>query len=560
MPSKKQIVAGLAAGVVVGGVVFALTRRSNTVQDDDTDFAPSTVPSTAAKVAEVPAAQPAQEVKAQSQPSPSPTASAQFTKEYSFRDTEANEKMLEEALQEQEIANKGTKSPAVADDGTVSFRHLGASLVPAAGWAVREEQTPMPNVAMISISKPEFAEKMQSGPEDMGSVPVIILSVEDISAQNLDLLEFKDKSKQMALQQMMAMTQGMIQPIMKFDDPLSVGPFRHCLEYGQSLPPYFDLLVSNLIAVHQGFAYVFQIMCSPKVMNQYKPIFMEMARSIKIFDTDGASVGHIEVQTGKAKVALNPTWTWSTEHKDASVITITTPSSVKSDEITIYASSSAPSVEAKSEKDIDGVKVSVVTSGRTQSKRFVYGDFVAIAKPLMKSEVFTPESEIVKCIKSVTLNADAESSTFVNAEHGYSVEIHQRGRLIASRAGGGTVVYAPTGLEESGPTVTIRVGDPESDGDCAEDLDGWEEKMRAEEAGGNINGLKRVTYNGHSCLTFVSKDMQEVAPGERTEMMGKVFIFVHNGKTVLIRWETTTGDWRKFEKKMEQLIASLKLL
>lgn len=572
MPSRKQILVGVAAGLVVGGAVaYTLSKKKGECNtEDDVEFeAPKKAPASVAPP------KPSTAAATLPEQSPMTASSAQFTKEYSFNVNDDNEKMLEEALAEQDAETKQHR-PVVAnkEDGSVAFAHLGVSMIPPAGWTVREELSPMPNVAMITITKPEFAEQ-QMNPEDMGSVPVIILSVEDIAAENLDLIEFKEKSKQMALTQMLMMTNGMVQPVMKFDDAMTVGPFRHCLEYGQSLPPYFDIAVSNLLAVENGLAYVFQIMCNPKVMSSFKPLFMEMARNVKIGASTTGSIGHITLETGRG-VSINvpTTWGWTSPSRTGVFAEFTTPSTVKSESITLYDNATAPkpSASAKTtEKVLDGVTIATVREGRNEIKEFRFNGFTAVVKPLQKPNVQINELHVVAAVRSVKASdVSEEKAVFLNKEHGYCVDIAKGGKLIATCVGGGTVVYAPLGVpsdpnrpvdpEEQGPTVTIRVGSPENDPDCADNLEGWEERMEAEKSSGNITNLQRVSRNGFPCLTFISKDMQEVGPGQKMEVQGKVFIFVRNGKTTLVRWETATGLWRKFEPKMERFIDSLKFI
>lgn len=561
-PTKKQIIGGVTAGLVIGGIVYAVTRKSRKSADDELDFRPAPQTNTAS----------VKPSEAAPDLSPATASSAQFTREYSFRPNEDNEKMLEEALLEQAAAQAKSR-PAVANnaDGRTVFSHLGVSLKATGGWVVREEPSPMPNVAMITVTKPEFAEK-QSNPEDMGSVPIILLSVEDISSENLDLQEFKEKSKQMALSQMMMMTNGMVQPQMKFDDHLSVGPFKYCLEYAQSMPPYFELSVCNLLAAQGGLAFVFQIMCSPNVMQQYKSTFMDIARTFELIPSGDASVGTLCVSAGRVKsVNIVPSWSWTVPSSNT-LLQFQTPSSAKSEQVSLFDATNTPAFTLQDEKTVDGVVVGRWMEGRNESKVFKFGSVVAIVKPLQKPRVQINESNVISMIKSVQLRESAgeESSIYVNNDHGYKFDTINGSRVVASRVGGGTVVYAPLGIpsdptkpvdaEESGPTVTIRVGDPDTDPDCADSLDAWEERMETEKASGHITSVQRITVSGLPCLTFTSKDMQEIGPGQRLEVVGKVFIFVRGGKTTLIRWETPTGLWRKYEPKMNRFMDSFKFL
>jgi hypothetical protein len=135
--------------------------------------------------------------------------------------------------------------PPVADaNGTIYFETIGVKIQQTRGWTIAEETSPMPNVAMLSFSKAEYAERGGSGMP--GEVPVVLLSIEDISNESISVDEFRAKSKHMAITQMQMMTNGMFEPNVTEDSKLSapIGPFTHILMY-ELRTPYFSMQVDE---------------------------------------------------------------------------------------------------------------------------------------------------------------------------------------------------------------------------------------------------------------------------------------------------------------------------
>ena len=583
---KQIVVAGAAVGAVVGGVylVYKLSsgkRGGTDASQDDDAFSAKPV-----EVAEQPAKQQTQQASEAAAPrSPnsgmqrqSTTGDSTFTRDYSFRVTAENEEMIEAALKEHQ---KEVAAQAHTVQGTIEkpvhFPHLALTFTAFPGWRgwnLNEEMSPMPNMAIVTITKPEFQERnQQRGPGDMGSDPIILMTIEDISNENLNHLEFKEKSKQMAIAQMMQMTGGMYQP--KFyldDDNIDIGTFKACLEYGQSLPPYLDIRVCNLIAVQNGLAYIFQLMAKPDVLNQYRKQFMGMARHVQIEtfpSVDFTRSAHKVVVSGGCRVAIPASWSVvAPQIKGAAIMEIHNASSVKTEVGHVYPVDEVPEISgAKSTSKSEGVEVTSVQNGRT--KIYTSGKFALVVNPQQKATVATDDRLFAFVVKSLAATSESQSESFFHAKDKYKFATCEGSKVVASLIGKGAVIYAPEGVPtqeemeaqaEQGPTVTIRVGDPSTESDCLSTLDEWEQNFRNESAEGNISGVTRTKLNGHDCVMVINKDMQEVGPGQRIEIMAKIFVFVKDGKTTLVRWEVTTGQFKKYERKMNQFMDSFTML
>lgn len=609
MPSNKVLAATgavLASAALIGAVVVLRSNKKSTEDDDDVFSAP---PSTVApsKKEQQPASAAKQQAAASKEAlkveAPAKPAAAVAKKEAQAAAApdvaDAAASLLDEALSELEpvktaaapadeskVAAKPAATPATASStatalesaGRKAFGHLGISMKVPEGWEVREELSPIPNVAMLTVWNPEFEHFPNA--EMPGAVPVIILSVEDIRGENLNLSEFKDRSKDLSMQQMLMMTGGVVQPMVRKDSSIQEGPFRHILEYAQSMPPFFDLSVINLLEVRNGVAYVFQIMCSPKIMNQYRPIFMQLARDTTVTPMDSSALGFFRVSTGKISMDVDTTWSWSYPAADdttcAYLAQFQLASTVKKEEITLYETSKVPATEHKqrNEKTVDGVTIRSAFDGTQEKKTFTYNNYCLVVHPQQKAISYLSEAALVRAVKSVAPSTAApkpkSGATFITNEYGYSFDVVGASRVVSTKLGNGTVVYAPQGIpsdpsraaspEETGPTVTIRIGKPETDPDCMGSIAEWTARIEEEAASGTITNIQVVQLKDQDCLTFLSKEMQEVSASEKVEVRGKVFIFVRDGTTTLVRWESATGLWRKYERDMDAFLESFRFL
>ncbi|ORC84287.1 putative dynamin-like protein [Trypanosoma theileri] len=570
--------AAAAAGFVVGAGVYFFTKGKHTPTNDDEDAFNIT-------------ADGAPGVKVNLKEGTSVLKETNITSQVGKSDSagQKGKKPLDAALAENELLTEalneiGMDAPAERaktlvtsagksnDKGTKEdrkeFPNLGLSMAVPKGWEIREDLSPFPLVAVLTVWNQDLV--IEDDHQRIGAVPTILLSVEDVRGDNDDLAEYKDRCKDATVNQLLMMTGGAIEPKVTKDSPVQDGPFRHVVEFTQSLPPFYDIVVFNLLEVRNCIAYNFQIMCSPSVLPQYKSMFMEMARSVRIVGNLSTAIGYVELHTGSLKIDIDTNWSWDYPGKNNALATFTTSSMSKKEEISLYAEGTVPTTTYKpqEEKNMDGVHIVSAFDGSQQQKTLTYNGYVLVVKPLQKSISYLIEEELIVILKSVTPSTEKsnpkKSGTFINKEHGYLVDVVRGGRLVASRIGGYQVVYAPCGVaetmdEEQPPTVTIRIGYPETDPECMSSLDEWEEQIK-EKTEGDIKEITRTTITGERCLTVVSQNMDEIAPGQRMEVCTKLFIFVRNGKTTLIRWSSAVGLWKKFERDMNAFVDSFRFI
>ncbi|ESL07426.1 hypothetical protein TRSC58_04884 [Trypanosoma rangeli SC58] len=581
-----RVLLAVAAGAAVGGAavyVVMRRRRVGVAEEDDDAFGGPIIANeeaaTTKKVANASAEVDAADSAASKAP-PFRSLLAEKVVDVAL----VENKLLAEALNEIDEVQTAVGRRPVEATGTMSsgalkggekekdFPLLGLSMTLPPDWEVREDLSPFPNVAMLVVFNKDMDPQNAQQQQEAGAVPMIVISVEDVRGDNVDLLEFKERCKELAVNQMLMMTGGAIQPLITKDTAVREGPFRYALEYAQSLPPLYEIKVLNLMEVRNSIAYTFQIMCAPNIMPKFKSVFMKIAQGMRIKENIDTALGHVELHTGAVKAHIDTSWSWEYPGKHGALATFTTSSSFKKEEISLYEQDAVPksAYTPREEKTINGVVVVSSYDGAQQQKTFTCNGYTLVAKPLQKTSSCLPEKDLVAVVKSVTPSTlpprPKKGGTFVNAEHGYQVDIVGGSRLVASRIGGGSVAYAPTGptdgamSDEQPPAVTIRVGSPENDADCMGSLEEWMERMKRESAEGGIRDIKRTTINGEPCVTFTSQNMEEVAPGQRMEVHGKVFIFVRDGKTTLLRWEMATGLWRKFEREMNAFVESLRFI
>lgn len=565
MVSKKVVVAGIAAGVLVGGAALYFTRRK---EEDEPTFeqrpainGSSTSPDSQVVSAPATAAAGAAE---------SPSS---LSTQYSFKLSEQNE----HALQEQRKAEMAAVAAGMPREGVLEYPHLGLVLALPAGWMALEDVSPAPNVAMINISKPEFAERASNAD---GTVPVVLMSVEDISNEHFTLEEFKDKSKNLALTQMLMMTRGMFQPVVTFDGPLNVGPFKHCLEYVQNTP-YFAMHFMNLIVTEGGFAYVMQLMGSPQIFEQYKSDVMTMARNMHVLSIPQPksvlSTSFALVTVPGATFRMLPAWIFASgQSATGSLATLRTPSQSKPDTVMLFKNSNAPdcgAMQLVSEQKRGDITIRQLKSTTTAKETKIYksAQFTLVVTPdVHPSPVVADDAccETLESVAPVDASPSKTSLQYFNYKHGIQFDLLEGSKLLESRVGDRTIIYAPLGLaslsqEEEGPMMTIRMGNPTNDPDCRPDLDSWLQRLEDESANseGVISRPRRdMLHDAIPCLRFDSKEMQEVAPGQQDERQARVYIVMRGMETIMIRWESPANIWARHERKLTALLDSFKVL
>lgn len=467
-----------------------------------------------------------------------------------------------------------TFQPPVADrDGNIDFESVGVSLQLARGWQGSEEPSPMPNVALLAFSKPEFAERDGGMP---GAVPMVLLSIEDVSNERITVEEFKEKSKMMALSQMAMMTGGAVMPQVREDEklPQPIGPFTHTLMYELRGGPGFPgLQVLNLTAMQDGLAYIFQIMSNPSEFLDARKNVVQMAKSMKLArrpePEDFITSAYISMSSVGGSIKVPSAWTIEKAVAVNPVFVVSTASTTRKESIEVYNAKLDKVVDLsksakKSTTTIRGVEVCDYGSSMRVA---TLGDVIVVATARHGGSIVTPAHQLV----SVALNtdfaktSDEDRQTYHNPVLKVAFEKRATGRIVESRLSSRMLVYAPMGLPQDPsnsddfPMLTFRVGDPSNDPDCRATLDQWMERIRDESDGETISDLKKDKISNRDCVTFSVKEMQEIGPGQREERTAKMIIFLTGVRTTMLRWETSTGTVRKHESKLKSVLNSLVL-
>lgn len=584
MPRQRDIViGGIAAGLVAGGVWLLL--RKNTEEADADAFTQSSAPARAPATSEVVREAAAGPAPVGERPRAAPVAAEEGmgeAQESTLGDLDRDASRYSfVALPEEESAKAGSGNRQIVRDGVALFPRLGVALPLPTGWIAHEDMAPVPNVSVIAITKPEFQHAQQSGPAGFGTTPAVLLSVEDVSAEGVNAAEYKEKSKNLAYTQMMMMTRGMFQPQIIFDGELTVGRFSLSLEYIQRTPD-FQMQVMNLIHVESGLAYVLQIMANPQVFEQYKSSIMSIARGIELSPPQEpktlAEQAYLSVTSKGHTISVPASWkiqSVSGSNASEAIFQFSTGSASKTESINIYKNDSDAVVSVlasgtvQDEKTLQqGVTRTTIVdhSSRREKLLFTNGSFAALVQPLKTKTCVVRDGicgEMLASIAVAAASSTAGSSgvvqQYVSTKKKIRFTALPGSTILESRVGDGSILYAPDGInqEQDSATMTIRVEDPTTDPDCMGSLDEWFARIKSESSDGTISDIRRETVSRLPAVTFTTKEMAEVGPGMRDERTAKVVIFVTDGRTTMLRWESSTGDFRKHERKLTQVLESL---
>ena len=502
-------------------------------------------------------------------------------------------------------------APAAPSDSTRVFPGTGASITLPPHWKIAEDISPVPNVAMISMQNEHYSQA--DGPGQMpGSSPVLVLSVEDNAQEGLDLEEFKEKSKQTAMQQMYMMTNGMVPPQILFDGAQDNGVFEMVLEYGLQTP-MFQMRVINFITMRDDLAYVIQFMGNAEVFAAEIDGVREIVRNFAILPLPEAGPVSKNVLCDAAvgyQVALPVNWVIDSREPETvagctRIVLLSTATPVKTERVELFKSASgaltekslraiaetdkaanmafyapteknAKTIASRKYADLFGAGISVLEYDNIAAHKvllFALNDFCIRVTPLRCQHTIIKPRAIAAAMQSFSAEATESGARYISGHNGFSFPIKERSRVVESRIGDNTVTFAPEGIQpellesinnmkpneqtfEPTPIFTIRCGDPSTDKDCETDLEGWMARLRAERSRADVkmNDLCYEEFNGRQCISFTQKEMQESAPGKKDEHQAKIFVFVNEGKTFMLRWETPTEVWKKFEPKLHRLL------
>lgn len=461
--------------------------------------------------------------------------------------------------------------PPVPDaNGVIFFDSVGVRVQLSRGWSASEESTPMPNVAMLSFTKAEYADRPQTGMP--GETPVVLLSIEDISNEGISVDEFRERSKAMALGQMQMMTNGMFRPNVEEDAKLDtpIGPFTHTLIYELNTP-MFNMKVMNLTCVIEGLAYILQVMAQGRDFLNVRKEVISMAKTAAIerrgAPADFRTVSSTTVVAEGGCAAIPPAWSLEKSSKSNPVFRFVNASQSRAENIEVHDASADNAMDlskpvAKGEKTIRDVTVTDYGSNLRVAKK---GNVIVAAMPKHSGAVVTSPEVLASIAESVSFENTAPKPrlTFHSTALQLAFEMSPKARLIESRVSERIAVYAPEGLpkepSDEVPMLTIRVGDPSNDPDCRTSYAEWMHRIKEEAEGDSIAELKKDTIAGQECVSFLNKEMQEVGPGMKEERTAKVIIMLKGVRTTMLRWETSSGSWRKHEKKLSDVVESLRL-
>lgn len=554
---QKKVVAVVGAGVVVlsGAALYLATRKSGGKKEAAADdlFKPTEATKKAAAVS-APAAKATTTATTVAEPAKAAPAAVAATPAA--------------AAPQRAVATDKKKTVSFSSrPNAQNFPEFFCSVVPASGWECSSDPAPMPNIGMIMFKKPEFEDMPEA--EVPGALPAVILTIEDVSVENLTVIELKEKSKQMAFQQIMQMSGGQFRPQVIMDQPEQNGVFEYTLEYNQSIPPYMNMRVSNLITIKNGLAYCFQLVAVPEVFQQYKSSFIEMARSVEIAEESSGKTfvdgPHMSNVVNGISVKVPTPWSYLTSTPAGDrIVEFKNGSETKTEMITIFKGEpqGLDGFSEESKTEVDGVSVVYMkdTAGKKTRKVVTHNGYSVVVSPLKISKSLIDDATLAAVAKSISPSDAANLRRFVNTADGYEVPVSQKGSIVCSKIGCGTVIYAPAGMEamqngEEAPTGTLRVGNPSNDKSCASSLDEWRERLGSEEGVGEISN---TTLAGLKAITFTTTEMSEVGPGMQSEVKSKVVIAIlANGDTILIRWECPTGPYRRYESQLNTLLSEI---
>jgi len=570
--NNKYIAIGLAAiGVsVVGGIVYYLKKKNAEKKDDVQEFGIVERSGTTPLVTE------------------ESVGEFAFKREKSYdvdsllnREPSTTGDAIQSRASSASTAASSLPDKAVtnAAEGVYVYDNLGCVLRLPKAYKVADDMSPVPNVAMVTIQHVDYASPGQS--EMPGASPVLILSVEDTSMEGLDLFEFKEKSKATAMNQMYMMTNGMVPPKINIDGPLEVGSFKMGLQYDM-ISPFMQMKVLNLITLENSLAYVLQFMASPAIYAKHESEIMEIARNIQITKLPFTGPpSHTIVQSKKGGFTISIPVNWvvtSVARDERSALVANTPSPTKPESIELLRSKgpvwTPEQLEAICKEDRgtrdkmsmkDGVTVMKYKNVASHDVLVLSRDsFCLKVTPIKAATSTLAESELLKILNGAIPTATEDSMRYRNLRNSYSFTCKENSRLVESRIGDNAVTFAPEGIQndpnspDATPIFTVRVGDPSTDKECEASLEKWMERLTDESSKSEVSmqELRYDTFNEHKCVSFTQQEMQEIGQGQREEHKAKIIVFVEGGKTFMLRWETPSGVWRKYESKLYRLMDS----
>lgn len=433
---------------------------------------------------------------------------------------------------------------------SVHFPKYGLRFQIPEGWVALEGPTNAPNAVVIQIVPPEAGVRES----DASHTSPITIAIEDLGHPNLPKEEIFQLLKASAMETLFFMTNG-VQPTLQKDKSISVGPFSYMFEI--MVANVFVLISSTyFIAVENGMAYALQILGNP---NSPQLEVLEKVAKTVILEPIASDMGHLEVVLKEISLRVSPLWSLkenSPSSGENALAFFEVTSKMVSENAILYRVGDEPEEFQRFETKQCIDDVQLACSEQMDKKKFVFNNFV-MCVTAANGPSRIPESSVIEALKSIETfeNGFGENSVeFVKDSH-YRFKMRLGGAIIESKLSLDTVVYFPKGLQSgaeedplSVPNVIIRI---DFDQECGT-LEEW--RAKSEESSPEST-FREEKVCGQKCLIAESKSMVETGVNEKTEVFSRSLIFVVGSTSYLVRWELTTGAWRRYEQEFERFIA-----
>eukprot|EP00759_Apiculatamorpha_spiralis_P050006 PhF_6_TR4469/c0_g1_i1/m.6112 len=459
------------------------------------------------------------------------------------------------------------------EDGSVVFPEIGVKIM-LGDWTFGVQDSSIPTLFMVTLHHRDFPQEAESQQHMPGDIPALVLTVEDISTEGLDLMEFKQRSKIMAREQLAGMTNGMVLPEIKMDGEVDIGPFKACLQY-EVAAPFFHMSVLNLITVQNGLAFCLQFLGNPSMFERYSASAMEIARSFKIVPVRNVALSYqiVQIKTRHFSVHLPSNWVVHSVSRDATTLVVAhTPSPTKTEIIEILHSAqgdwSVHSMEQRAKADRGtAIKIRhkngvIFASYKNHGAHVVmlvaHGQYCIKAVPLHNHVGLLIESDLVKVLESIKSTAPEYAHMYKNVSEGFSLNMKIGSRLIEPKVSRSTIVYAPEGMSQDAPTPSGVLRWTEAvESEAESSLDHWMAKFKqqSKQNPNAVVNLKYETIKGVKMITFE----QHTESPHGLQIVVKVYFLLCGKRSYIWRWEVPQKMWKKYADNLTSMMESFRV-
>uniref|UniRef100_A0A7S1NN21 Uncharacterized protein n=1 Tax=Eutreptiella gymnastica TaxID=73025 RepID=A0A7S1NN21_9EUGL len=479
-------------------------------------------------------------------------------------------------------------SKATIHEALVSrdFVEYGVGLQLPPGWdaMVDEFSIAGPQIAVIRIHPPGCDQSIP------GEVPTLSVIVEDVGREQMTLLEYKEKSKEYAMNMNGGGMTMMPPPQITKDDAVNVGNFQHTLEYTQTFPNaqaggHMRYQFQNLMTLHKGLAYVLQYYARQDKFDDYVSAATAIAESLTITDLPPRPASRLEFnsQPHGLKVKVPETWSWLNENKDMGdgrmlVVSFVSGSSNKPDGIALYVvpQSACKTPQAMAERYQDIVKSSgEITSKEGGIAHFTYnadGKVVVVycrdryvVECRSEGERVTHHNQDDGVITSVLQSIETDSAKrsncrYINTHSRFAFDLATSSKVLEHKWGTTSVTYVPVSddEEQSVPIFTIEVNHEQ---EHYPDLQTLEARMMAGNDPNNpLKDKKIEKFGGRDFLSFEMQREEKLSIwGPSEEFRSKILLTLRGEESIMCKWEVAGRDWKRYERYLAAIMDSIEV-